>query len=423
MKHLISVITISLILTGCGGTGSGDSNPVTPSNKTGVMLKSDAERIAAALLNGYNGMLDAQTYPMAQIIGDLSSNSTSNPYDCLSSGTYDLQLNDTDNNGTISAGESSDVTFDNCYGSASAPVNGKIHQDLLNLDAVFSGSTIIAADINRWNAHYTYTDFNRIDLVSQELYRFNGEYTFDYQIQNLGWTLNADTKDLRYTNSQGSVLLKDVSIDSTYDQATDTLTTTLGVGGSIADPLGSITVKYGKITVTNFSTDTPSVTGNLEVSTPSSYLTMAITDDPNSPPVNLYLDTDNDGFVDYIWQYDPAKAQTATLEGSWSVYQNGAPAPNHERVEFTSSTVSYLNDLTENFSGSYVDTSDVSMNSLQITVTSASDPNKVGQTVNCIYQFSVSGSALNLACNDPGVSGYPQDFIPASGVLTLYLVK
>ena len=157
----------------------------------------------------------------------------------------------------------------------------------------------------------------------------------------------------------------------------------------------------------------------LFLSLSASFLMISINDNFS---FDLSLDSNNDGVYDFTWQYVPVAAQTNTLENIWEVYHNGSPGPDNEIVEFSGDTFSYRNDFTEFFSGTFVDTSDLSMNRLQITVTSSTNPDAIGKTGNCIYQFSAGGTSLTLACNDPGASGYPQDFTPATGVLILDLV-
>ena len=420
-NKFLAMVLSTFLFSACGGGSNEDPAPPDPVTKSGLMTKTDAERVAAAIMNGYIGMLDAQTYPMVLVIGDLisSSSTTSNPHDCLTSGTYTLDFVDSDGSGAISAGESSDVSFDNCYGATSAPVNGSIHQDLINFDADFSDASIIATNIRRWNAHYNYNNFSRNDISSSELTRFNGDFTFDYQIQNAqnftGWTLDTGTKDLRYTNSLGSVLLKDLAIAYTYDEGMDTLTAIFS--GSIEDALGPVTIE-GDITTTGYSTTTPSMSGTLEVTSQLSFLLISISDNFT---FDLSLDSEDDGAYDFTWQYTPAP-QTTAFEGIWDVY-GGNPGPNNEVVEFSGNAISYRDDSMEYFSGTFVDTSDLSANRMQITVASSTNTSSVGKTGNCIYQFSMSGGALTLACNDPGISGYPQDFTPATGVLILDLVK
>lgn len=419
------IILSTFLFSACNSGGNDNQDPAStdPTTDRGLMKKTDAERVAAAIVNGYSGMLDAQSYPMALIIGDLVSSNptTTNPRTCLVSGTYNLDFTDSDGSGNISAGESSDVSFNNCYGATSAPVSGAIHQDLINFDADFSDSSIIATTVRRWNAHYVYNKFSRNDISTAELTRFNGEFTFDYQVQNTqnftGWTLDTSSKDLRYTNSLGSVFLKDLAIAYTYDEGKDTLTAKFS--GSIEDALGPVTIE-GDITTKDYSTVTPSTSGTLEVTSQISFLLISIYDNFS---FDLSLDSDNDGAYDFSWQYTPAAAQTMTFEGIWDVYHSASPGPDNEVVEFSGDTISYRNDFMELFSGTFTDTSDQTMNRMQITLTNSSNPFNVGKTGNCIYQFSAGGSALTLACNDPGVSGYPPSFLPATGVSILDLVK
>lgn len=423
-KALIIALSI-LILTACNGESSNNQDPAgtNPTTKSGVITKTDADRVAAAIMNGYTGMLDAQSYPMILILGDLvsTSDTTSNTRNCLTSGTYTLDFTDTDGSGNISAGESSDISFADCYGSASVPANGKIHQDLLNFDADFSSSSIMATTVRRWNAHYVYNNFNRRDIYSAELTRFDGEFTFDYQEQNTqtltGWTLDTSSKDLRYTNDLGSVFLKDLAINYQYDKVKDVLTATFS--GSIEDALGPVTIE-GDITTTDYSTSTPSMSGTLFVTSQISFLMVSVNDNFT---FDLSLDSDNDGVYDFIWQYTPVPPLTTPLEGVWNLYLNGSPAPNNEVIEFSSDGITYRNDLEIYFSGTFVDTSDQTMNRLQFTVTSSINLNDVGKTGNCIYELSAGGTSLTLACNNPGVSGYPQDFTPVTGVDVLDLVK
>ena len=422
MNKIFVVCALVFTLTACS-SGGGGGNPPTGQNPNPVLWTTgDAERVAVSLANAFIGLQEAQVYPMVLIIGDMVSNNptTTNPHVCLNSGSYILDFVDTDGSGNISSGESSDIAFTNCNGSSSTPVNGSIHQELYNFDADFTDSSIIATTIRRWNASYTFTNLNRFSLVTQEQLGFSGEVIFDYQVTNAGWTQDTDTVDLMFSNSFGSVFMRDLSIDYVYDQATDTLTANLS--GSIQDASGIVTVAAGSnIVISNYSSNTPTVSGSIEASNGISTVYIAFQD---LMLFDLSLDANNDGVIDATWQYSFVQPNVPfTLEGVWDVYQGGVPSINNETVEFFGNQIFADDDSGALFSGTFVDTSDASTNRLQITVTYDLNPAYIGLVSNCIYQYDGTGLGLTLACREPGTVGYPANFMPAVGVAIFNLVK
>jgi hypothetical protein len=267
---------------------------------------------------------------------------------------------------------------------------------------------------------------NRTDITTRETTSFNGDFTFDYQVRNdqllVGSTLDASTNNLEFSNSMGSVFMNDLAISYTTNEATDTVTAV--ITGSITDDVvGVITVESGEITISNVSSNTPSVSGTLEVSSQSSYLLITFSD---LFSFDLQLDTDNDSIFDDSWQYtllaEPSP-NPSSLVGVWDEYVGGVPSADDAYLEITGNTFSYSDNLGLISAGTYVDTSTNSEGRLQITTTSSINPEFVGTVTYCIYAFDQTGQELTLACNLPDVTMYPVDLIPTADVQVQELVK
>jgi hypothetical protein len=226
--------------------------------------------------------------------------------------------------------------------------------------------------------------------------------------------------DLSYSNSLGTVLMRDVAIDYTHDDLNDSLHADLS--GTIESSVGPITIDNASlIHIANASTSTPDVSGFITVRSQFSTLSITMLD---MFLFNLSLDTDNDGVFDFVWQYSPVPAQVPnTIQGDWNVYVGGNPSPTNAMMIFNGVNVSYQDDSGEAFGGTFADTSTATINRLQITLTRTRNSAQIGLVGNCIYQFDTSGFGLTLACNDPGAAGYPADFTAGAGVEVFDLSK
>ena len=297
MKIILTVV-LGILLSACGSDSGSD--PVLDNQETGVINQVDAERIALAFANAFVGMQEAQSYTMGLIIGDLVSADPQegNTQSCLFSGFYTRIFNDLDGSGNISAGESSDVSFNACIGAVSSPVNGSIHQQLINFDADFTDESIIATEIRRWNASYNFTSFSRTDASTLDRTQLDGGFSFDYQINTDGWTMDALSTDLQLTTFAGSVFMQDLGIQYTYIALTDRLTATYS--GSIVDTIGTITADSGSLIINSLSASSQIVSGTLELHSQFSVLRISFSD---LFLFDLSLDADNDGIFESSWQH------------------------------------------------------------------------------------------------------------------------
>lgn len=266
------LVVYSLVLAACGGGSTGDTTPTdpTPPSQPGTTLTGRplAEQALRSVLEAPGIATNAQVYAMVLVAGDLITTDPNAPLtgtrSCLNGGTNLMVLNDVNGDQQISSGESAEVTLTNCFGSASRPGNGMLHQDLISFDAVFPPGSIFASTINAWNATYTYTNFTRIDAYDGMHYAYNGDLTFDYKL------LGSAANDFELTLSSKNLYLKADATELTLQDFTyaqrpaPTVSDTMDVSltGTILEPhVGKMEVSSGVLTLNAVSSDQPYFTG------------------------------------------------------------------------------------------------------------------------------------------------------------------
>ncbi|MFQ5468685.1 MAG: hypothetical protein ACE5EH_00115 [Gammaproteobacteria bacterium] len=225
---------------------------------------------------------------------------TLNGLPCDISGTIDMDWNDADNNLVFSANDTFTITFNNCV-DATSTANGTASLTGFNL----TGDPSLPGTI--WSMTSTFTFTNLQITEAGETISTNGSMRFNSASTNGALeTATITTSSLTITDGSETVILDNLTIDTTLD--TNTLATTLTFNGVVDSSID------GRVTVTTITTlqgldtdDYPG-TGAIKVSgANNTSVTLTAVDNTN---VRLAVDADGDGITD------------STINTTWTALEN-----------------------------------------------------------------------------------------------------
>jgi len=391
---------------------SNDDGPTQNSNGGSGNTDIDIVRSNALVdefLWSYTALSEVRLYTMVGVIGELVTNDTTpntkkgEQIKCMdpnnaNNGTFSMTLDDKNGNSAIDPGESNILVFNNCYSTASNPVNGTLFEELISYsENILQDQSI---DILDWTADFTFSgNFSRLDRSTGNTIAYFGKYGFDNKKVGNGYILKDKTTNFSATINGVSVSMPDLTFIS--DNSIDASIAKLSISGFLSDPTyGTITVTSDQLQIENFNNDvTSKLTGNLTLSSNAFTVSLNFFDWND---IVMSLDSNKDGIVDQTWNYKPDSGTPSPMNliGTWS-------ASNNSTMVFTATqiTLSYASDMA---TGSYIDESTATQNRFKWTIAQdTSGTFQAGTVMFCLYEF-LDATSVDIACNtSTGVNDYP----------------
>lgn len=162
-------------------------------------------------------------------------------FSCVGGGSWTYQRVDADNDGQLSAGDISTLSFENCAGELEGTVNGTLRQELVQLTGEFDLATL-PTQAFVWQANYTFTNFSlqRTGLKKQAHGSFG--VNFNYVPSTSTLTANLSAPLLTLTEGQRSYTYTGFETTVVINEAQ--ATQALAISGTVTDSvLGTYTVQ------------------------------------------------------------------------------------------------------------------------------------------------------------------------------------
>jgi len=416
MRNIYLLAIILFFVAGCGGGGdggSGDPDPTNENTSTGVITEANLTPLVESFYTAFFGMQELQIYTTFNYMFEFVSSAPSeeSTQACLESGTFTQTLDGT--------GNLTNASFDNCGSPISSPINGSYSHDLIEINSQFGpGDTLFPTDITKWHAQFDFSSLTRVDTATGSNISADGIFEFDYEdvpIGNfIGWRMTVTTDNLSYSNSTGSVFMRDLLIDYTYIESTDRLST--NISGYIAHKnVGPIAVDASLLRIEGFQSDTPRLIGQIVLTSTYSKLTITFTDFDD---YTFELDGDGDGVIDIVGDSNEPPGSNSSFEGIWSSVQESGNGGLDGTFEFLGNEIYIVDNADIDFiAGTFNDTSNDMQSRLDVVITGSIAPEYIGLTMLCSYELDGSGLTMRIGCNEPGVTTYPTELIPGPDII------
>jgi hypothetical protein len=327
---LILFATVALPLAGCNSGGDGSSGTIAPASAV-VITKQNSPQVAGAGYQAVSQATSSSTTGSSALTGVVRSNDTGGPgltrfaqqqiamlaslgystgLNSVSAavisktvacdtppaggtpGTLAISVNDADNSATLTTGDTLSATFSNCYSSGQT-ISGAFSLSALTIN----GSPGQAA--TAWNASATFSFKNLKIADASGNYTVNGAFSFSGKTTDgVTITVSVNGTSLTVEKASGATLtLSNFKFTSTNDD--NTLAYSEYGSGQVNDSALSGYVNFQIPTTTPFTgTDGQYPGSGSMIVTGANNSNVKVTA-VDSTTVQLQVDTDGDGVVDY----------------------------------------------------------------------------------------------------------------------------